>query len=160
MEMQPTATYDYEGPPSANQSARIQNSPCNMQRSTTTDSNFYTNLDPEPTTSGQGENSPIPQNSQLVNRDDLKQVKKSMRFIKACLIGMIVILLIAVTIFSLVSTKVNAITTSKESEVISNLKDLIHILTGNQKKISFILCQNGGSFTTTGGLIHIFLSPF
>ena len=73
---------------------------------------------------------------------------------------MIVILLIAVTIFSLVSTKVNAITTSKESEVISNLKDLIHILTGNQKKISSILCQNGGSFTTTGGLIHIFLSPF
>ena len=154
MEMQPTATYDYVGPPSANQNTRIQNSPPNMQRSTSTDSNFYTNLDPESTTSGQGDGL-IPQNLQLVNRDELMQIKKSMRFIKACLIGMIVILLIAVTIFSLVSTKVYA-----ESEVISNLKDLIHILTGNQKNISSILCQNGGSFTTTGGLIHIFLSPF
>ena len=143
MEMQPTATYDYVGPPSANQNTRIQNSPPNMQRSTSTDSNFYTNLDPESTTSGQGDGL-IPQNLQLVNRDELMQIKKSMRFIKACLIGMTVVLLIlilAVTLFSLVSTKVIAITTSKE--------------TGNQWKLGS-LCKNGGSLTMNGGLILTF----
>ena len=70
--MQPTATYDYVGPPSANQTARVPKSPRNMQRSTTTDSNFYTNLDP--VTSGQGGDGLMPQSRQKVNTDELKQV--------------------------------------------------------------------------------------
>ena len=138
MEMQPTATYDYIGPPSANQNSRIQHSgPRKMQRSTTTESNFYTNLDPESRKSGQGGDGLIPQqNPQQVNNGELVQVKKSMRFIKACLIGMTavpIIFLLAVTIFSLVSTNVIAITKSKDSEDISNLKAKIHILTDNLK---------------------------
>ena len=177
MEMQPTATYDYEGPPSAKQTSRIQYSPCNMQRSTTTDSNFYTNLDPESTTNGQGSDGLISQNPQQVNKGELKQVKKSMRFIKACLIGMtagLIILTLAVTIFSLVSTDVIAITTSKELEGISKLKAMIHNLTDNQKnlstkidivignqwKIGSMDCKNGGSLIMTGGLFLTFLSHF
>ena len=135
--MQPTATYDYIGPPSANQNSRMQHSgPRKMQRSTTTESNFYTNLDPESRKSGQGGHGLIPQSPQQVNSGELKQVKKSMRFIKACLIGMTavpIIFLLAVTIFSLVSTNLIAITKSKESEDISNLKAKIHILTDNLK---------------------------
>ena len=217
MEMQPTAAYDYVGLPSANKNAGIQHSGSrNMQRWTTTESNFYTNLAPESTTSGQGGDGLIPQqNPQQVNNGELVQVKKSMRLIKACLIGMTVmlmILILAVTIFSLFLTNVIAITTSKETEDKSNLKAIIHnltdnqknhiknltkqsediselrakidiltdnqknyvknitkqseyisnllakidILTGDQNKI-FRMCQNGGSFTMTEGLILVFL---
>ena len=166
MEMQPTSAYNYVGPPSANQTARKQHSGSrNMLRSTTTDSNFYTNLDPESTTNGQGSDGLISQNPQQVNKGELKHVKKSMRFIMACLIGMTAVLMIltlAVTLFSLVSTDVIAITTSKELEGISKLKAMIHNLTDNQKnlraKIDIMYdiipkCKNGGSLTMTRGLI-------
>ena len=116
------------------------------KRSNTTGSNFHNNFDPQPTNS-QDANCQMSQKP-LQASGELHQVNKSIRCIKACLIGMtaLIILILALTIFALAFPKFIAIYCEESGDKISLMANLS------------MKCHNGGSLVTiTGGLIFKFL---